>query len=289
MRRRSLPVDFEGFVQRSQMRLEVRLNAAIRIGPAHDGENGKQQYVRQPIEFALGATRVRDCGEQRQKRLQGLQGLQGDLPSIRSPHTDSDFFAPRNRPLRLSHQELENCCIWDSVESVEQIWPVTVAERIDPAIKALLRKLVSLAAAGSRTKRKALAAETQTAFGAVQQDLELLRYEPSSIRPDRAWIDRRSQIVSAVASLQAPLLLFADQSADESDDVRHRLDRVAENFGADSAHESKAFPAPSPRETEKAVSSATLTLVEGPVGGLEQAVAGSLADERKEKEIYALA
>src|SRR5271165_3262589 len=120
MRRRSLPVDFEGFVQRSQMRLEVRLNAAIRIGPAHDGENGKQQYVRQPIEFALGATRVRDCGEQRQKRLQGLQGLQGDLPSIRSPHTDSDFFAPRNRPLRLSHQELENCCIWDSVESVEQ-------------------------------------------------------------------------------------------------------------------------------------------------------------------------
>src|SRR5271157_5781800 len=122
MRRRSLPVDFEGFVQRSQMRLEVRLNAAIRIGPAHDGENGKQQYVRQPIEFALGATRVRDCGEQRQKRLQGLQGLQGDLPSIRSPHTDSDFFAPRNRPLRLSHQELENCCIWDSVESVEQPW-----------------------------------------------------------------------------------------------------------------------------------------------------------------------
>src|SRR5208283_3368714 len=119
MRRRSLPVDFEGFVQRSQMRLEVRLNAAIRIGPAHDGENGKQQYVRQPIEFALGATRVRDCGEQRQK---GLQGLQGDLPSIRSPHTDSDFFAPRNRPLRLSHQELENCCIWDSVESVEQPW-----------------------------------------------------------------------------------------------------------------------------------------------------------------------
>src|SRR5271165_3445352 len=124
MRRRSLPVDFEGFVQRSQMRLEVRLNAAIRIGPAHDGENGKQQYVRQPIEFALGATRVRDCGEQRQKRLQGLQGLQGDLPSIRSPHTDSDFFASRNRPLRLSHQELENCCIWDSVESVEQPWAI---------------------------------------------------------------------------------------------------------------------------------------------------------------------
>src|SRR5208283_3640429 len=55
----------------------------------------------------------------REKRLQGLQG---DLPSIRSPHTDSDFFARRNRSLRLQHQDLRNCCIWDSVESVEQPW-----------------------------------------------------------------------------------------------------------------------------------------------------------------------
>jgi len=119
MRRRPLPLDFEGFIQRSQMRLEVRLNAAIRIGPAHDGENGKQQYVRQPIEFALGPTRVRDCGEQREKRLQRLQG---DLRLIRSPHTDSDFFARRNRPPRLPRQDLESCCIRDSVESVEQPW-----------------------------------------------------------------------------------------------------------------------------------------------------------------------
>ena len=108
MGRRSLPPDLEGSIQRSQMRLEVRLDAAIRIGPAHDGENGKQQYVRQPIKFALRAARVGDCGEQRQKRLQGLQG---DLPSIRSPHTDSDFFARRNRPLRPQHQELADCCI----------------------------------------------------------------------------------------------------------------------------------------------------------------------------------
>ncbi len=174
-----------------------------------------------------------------------------------------------------------------------QIWPVTVAQRIDPAINALLRKLASLASAASRTKRWALAAETQTAFAAVQQDLELLRYEPSSIRPDRAWIDRRDRIISAVASLQGPLLVFADQSSDESDDVRRRLDRVAEDFGGDSAHESEAFRgrtrAPSAHETETAVSSATRALVERPLGGLEQAVAGSLADEQEEKEIYALA
>ena len=104
MRRRPFPLDLEGFIQRSQMRLEVGLDAAIRIGPAHDGKNGKQQYVRQLIELALRAARVGDCGEQREKRLQRLQG---DLRSIRSPHTDSDFFAQRNRPLRLLHQEVK--------------------------------------------------------------------------------------------------------------------------------------------------------------------------------------
>ena len=174
-----------------------------------------------------------------------------------------------------------------------QIWPVTVAERIDPAINALLRKLASLAAAGSRTKRWALAAETQTAFGSVQQDLELLRYEPSSIRPHQTWMNRRRRIVSAVASLQGPLLVFADQGTDESDDIRRRLDRVAEEFGADWAHQGEALrsrtPAPSRNETETVVSNATWALVEAPLESLEGAVAGSLADERDQKEIYALA
>ena len=69
MRWSPLPVDPEGFIQRSPMHLEIRLDAAIRIGPAHDGENGKQQYVRQPIEFALRAARVRDCGRAVQRSL----------------------------------------------------------------------------------------------------------------------------------------------------------------------------------------------------------------------------
>src|SRR5271166_636579 len=178
MRRRSLPVDFEGFVQRSQMRLEVRLNAAIRIGPAHDGENGKQQYVRQPIEFALGATRVRDCGEQRQKRLQGLQGLQGDLPSIRSPHTDSDFFAPRNRPLRLSHQELENCCIWDSVESVEQPWAAPGPAAAGAAQRA--RRRSSL-----RSRQRTMASQIKSSFGPSK---------PSAVLRSECWQAPRSSL-----------------------------------------------------------------------------------------------
>ena len=67
MRRRPFPSDFEGFVQPLPMHLDESADAAIRIRAAYDRENRKQQDVRQLIEFALGATRVGDCREERKK------------------------------------------------------------------------------------------------------------------------------------------------------------------------------------------------------------------------------
>jgi hypothetical protein len=67
MRRRSLPLDLEGFVQPLPMRLNVSADAAIRIGAAHHCENGKQQHMRLLIEFTLSATRVENCPEERKK------------------------------------------------------------------------------------------------------------------------------------------------------------------------------------------------------------------------------
>src|SRR5271154_5687961 len=46
MRRRPLPLDLEGFIQPSPMRLDVSADAAIGVGAAHHGENGEQQHVR---------------------------------------------------------------------------------------------------------------------------------------------------------------------------------------------------------------------------------------------------
>src|SRR5277367_325345 len=45
-RRRPLPLDLEGFIQPSPMRLDVSADAAIGVGAAHHGENGEQQHVR---------------------------------------------------------------------------------------------------------------------------------------------------------------------------------------------------------------------------------------------------
>src|SRR5580698_9454862 len=52
----------------------------------------------------------------------GSNDLKATSESIRSPQTDSDFFTQRNRPLHLPRQDLQSCCIRDSVESVEQPW-----------------------------------------------------------------------------------------------------------------------------------------------------------------------
>src|SRR5271170_437228 len=41
---------------------------------------------------------------------------------IRSPRIDSDFFRLRNPPPPVAPQNVEWCCIWDSVQSVEQPW-----------------------------------------------------------------------------------------------------------------------------------------------------------------------
>ena len=48
--------------------------------------------MRQPIEFALGPTRVRDCGEQRERRLQRLQGDLRLISVASLRFTDSDLF-----------------------------------------------------------------------------------------------------------------------------------------------------------------------------------------------------
>jgi multidrug resistance protein MdtO len=69
-----------------------------------------------------------------------------------------------------------------------RIWPVTIVERIDPAIASLLRQVAALVSAASRLKRWGFAAEARAKLAAVEQDLALTHYEPSSLRSGQAWL-----------------------------------------------------------------------------------------------------
>ena len=114
-----------------------------------------------------------------------------------------------------------------------QIWSVSVAKRIDPSIASVLRQLATLAGTGSQSKRWALAAETQAALGAIEQDLDLSRYEPPSARPARGWLDRRRRIANAIALLQGPLLIGSGREPFTTGVVASRLNRVVATFSPD--------------------------------------------------------
>jgi multidrug resistance protein MdtO len=174
-----------------------------------------------------------------------------------------------------------------------QVWPASVAGRIDPAIAALLRRLAAMAAAGSRSKRWAFAADTQTALGAIEQDLDLTRYEPSSLRPTSSWMNRRREVTHAIAALQGPLLLDVNQDPDVPDDIARRLARLAERFGAQSRLEVRAIGDdsvtlwPSPPEEQAVATSMTRAFLEAPLATLEQAVARPSVDKQEGRASYA--
>ncbi|HXZ16729.1 MAG TPA: FUSC family protein [Roseiarcus sp.] len=172
-----------------------------------------------------------------------------------------------------------------------QIWPVTVAGRIDPAIAAVLRKLAGLAGARTPTERPRLVVDAQTALGGVQQDLDVAAYEPHSIRPDQSWLEWRRRILSAAQSLMGPLLLGADQAPHLANDLRSRLDRVSDDFAGAARSEgpsgmNAALPAP---ETDDARTTEVRAFVEAPLAALEHAIGERSAGDQEQLAGYAVA
>ncbi len=108
-----------------------------------------------------------------------------------------------------------------------RLWPVSAAKRIDPAIAAVLRLLSAMTVAQTAASRRSLAAQAQGALGNIEQDLDILRYEPRTIRPTQSWLRARRQASEELAALQAPLLLSAEREPDFAADIGHRLARFA--------------------------------------------------------------
>jgi multidrug resistance protein MdtO len=74
-----------------------------------------------------------------------------------------------------------------------RIWPVTVAARIDTGLAALRQQWERLTALPDAVTRRAQAASAMAQCGALEQDLALMHYEPSWVRPEPQWIaERRS-------------------------------------------------------------------------------------------------
>jgi len=91
-----------------------------------------------------------------------------------------------------------------------QVWPVSLARRIDPGLRGLIGDLRAMVSATGVQTRRILAAQSLAAFGALERELDLIAYEPNEIRPPADWLHRRRAIAREVGALSAPLLLGAD-------------------------------------------------------------------------------
>ena len=63
------------------------------------------------------------------------------------------------------------------------VWPVSVGARLEERFGTIIRSLRTVAAAPDIDTANRAAAEAQFHIGAAEDDLELVRHEPSSIRP----------------------------------------------------------------------------------------------------------
>jgi multidrug resistance protein MdtO len=92
-----------------------------------------------------------------------------------------------------------------------RVWPVTVAARVDSGLAALRQQWARLAALPDAVARRALAASAMAQCGALEQDLALMHYEPSWVRPDAQWIAARRSALARLDALEGPMFLLAER------------------------------------------------------------------------------
>jgi multidrug resistance protein MdtO len=186
--------------------------------------------------------------------------IQGDAPAFK-------LTTARDRVVGILFGDLTVAVLF------AQLWPVSIARRIDPAIAAVLHKGAALAAAASRATRAGAVIQAEMAGAALRQDLRLARYEPPSLRPAGDWLALRIHAARQLAALEAPLLLAADRS--EGGDPARRLERLAGALDVSGQPQpiSAEAGAPAAGSDELAASAAVRGLVEARLAQLEQAVA----------------
>jgi multidrug resistance protein MdtO len=109
-----------------------------------------------------------------------------------------------------------------------RIWPISIAQRIDPAIRALLRRLPAIVSATGAATRRSLAAEILASRGAIERDLGLVPYEPHWTRPDDRWLQQRARVAQQIVALTGPLVLSADRAPENSAAIHQRLNTLAD-------------------------------------------------------------
>lgn len=111
-------------------------------------------------------------------------------------------------------------------------WPVSVAARVDPALRAVQAQLLAVVQAVP-AQRVLLAAALQAKLAALRADLDLIAYEPPRLQPAPHWLRLRREAAEALAGLDEVVLLTAWQavSPQQGDSVPSTARDAAPNDG----------------------------------------------------------
>ncbi|PFH29483.1 FUSC family protein [Burkholderia sp. JKS000303] len=124
-----------------------------------------------------------------------------------------------------------------------RIWPVSIGKQIDIALSTLLEQWRRVVQIAQPSERRTLAAEAFARHGAIAQELGLVHYEPSWVRPAATWLATRRRALAELGALEGPLFLLAERTPGDAAIVA-RLARVAALRDDDPAADA-ATPAPS--------------------------------------------
>ncbi|MEC4772492.1 FUSC family protein [Burkholderia cenocepacia] len=123
-----------------------------------------------------------------------------------------------------------------------RIWPVSIGKQIDVAFAALLDQWRRIAQIAQPAERRALAAEAFARHGAISQELGLVHYEPSWVRPAATWLATRRRALAELGALEGPLFLLAERKPGDAA-IGAQLSRVTEPGNGDTVPRT---PAPTP-------------------------------------------
>lgn len=112
-----------------------------------------------------------------------------------------------------------------------RVWPVSIASRIDAALDALVAQWARIARAKDADSRRTQTAAALAQHASLRQDLGLIHYAPSWVRPPPDRVASRRRTLAELDALEGPLFLLAERAAGEDGlaDVDARLRRVARN------------------------------------------------------------
>jgi multidrug resistance protein MdtO len=132
-----------------------------------------------------------------------------------------------------------------------RVWPVSVAARVDAGLATLKQQWKKIATLTDTRARRTQAASAMAQCGALEQDLAMMHYEPSWVRPDAQWIAERRNALARLDTLETPMFLLAERQPGDTA-IEAWINRLSGETGAPDATP-PALPADASNNTRAAL------------------------------------